>query len=300
MYIQEIPNKFQPNYRSSYPGYSSGKNMEEIFYEYFIKNKDNIITDYIYLPIYWTSFYVTRNYGKNISDLYVYLDTLDKHQKYFTIVQYACGIFVQNFDLNLKVFSAGGGGLNIKNNEIKTVNYPGAMQFKFCGNIGDIIVPLICNPPFPCININKDIYCSFMGRFETHVCRLKMRDALKNNDNVKIVQSTNFENYKNILNRSVFSLAPRGFGYTSFRIYEAILAESIPIYIWEDKKCLPFEDKIKWDDIAIIIHSDDIYKISNILETMTPEKINKMVENIRKVKYMFSFDYSFKYICEKI
>lgn len=300
MIIQEVPSTFQPNYRSVYPGYSSGKHIEEILYEYFLRNKDTIYSDYIYLPIFWTSFYIRRNYAANINDLYEFLETLDKTKKYFTIVQYASGIYIKNFDLNIKVICAGGGGLNIKNNEIRVVNYPEAVGHTFCGNSGDVIIPLICNPLFPYINIEKNILCSFMGRFETHVCRLKMRDCLKNNENIKMFKSTNFENYKQILNRSVFSLAPRGFGLTSFRIYEALLAESIPIYIWEDKKVLPFEDKINWDDIAIIIHSDDIDKISNILETMTPEKINKMVENIRKVKYMFSFDYSFKYICEKI
>ena len=301
MYILDIPKQFQPSYVSNYPGYSSGKNMEEIFFEYFLKNKDKIESDYIYIPIFWTSFYITRNYAKNIEDLYTYLETLDKSKKYFTIVQYASGIFVKNFGLNLLVFSSGGGGLNINNNQtVHDIYFNNLTRAMFFGNKGDYILPLICNPSFPFLNLNKDIFCSFMGRFDTHPCRFKMQNELKQNNKIQMFQSTNFENYKNILNKSIFSLAPRGYGYTSFRIYEALLAESIPIYIWEDKKVLPFEDKINWDDIAIIIHSDDIDKISNILETITSEKINKMVENIRKVKYMFSFDYSFKYICEKI
>ena len=43
MKILDIPKEFQPSYKSNYPGYSSGKNMEEIFYELFIK--DNIETE---------------------------------------------------------------------------------------------------------------------------------------------------------------------------------------------------------------------------------------------------------------
>ena len=55
MKILTVPNIYQPSYRSVYPEYSCGKNIEEIFHEYFINEKDNIDTDYIYIPIYWTS-----------------------------------------------------------------------------------------------------------------------------------------------------------------------------------------------------------------------------------------------------
>ena len=114
-----LPKEFQPKYKSTYPCYSSGKNIEEELYNYYINN--NISSSYIYIPIFWTSYYVTHNYGENIQPLYKWLDTLDKTKKYFTIVQYASGIFVKNFNLDILVFSAGGGGLNLKNN--KTIQY---------------------------------------------------------------------------------------------------------------------------------------------------------------------------------
>ncbi len=112
MIILDIPKEFQPNYVSTYPEYSSGKNMEEVFFNFFLKNKNEFEmnnSEYIYLPVFWTSYYVVNNYAKNIDSLYLWIDKLDKTKKYFTIVQYASGIFVKNFDLNLLVFSAGGG-----------------------------------------------------------------------------------------------------------------------------------------------------------------------------------------------
>ena len=60
MIILDVPSKFKPEYKSDYPSYTSGKNMEEICYEYFLLNKDNINTEYIYLPVFWTSYYVTN------------------------------------------------------------------------------------------------------------------------------------------------------------------------------------------------------------------------------------------------
>jgi len=298
MLICEVPLKFLPNYKSNYPCYTLGKNMEEICYEYFSLFKDKIVSDYIYLPIFWTSYYVTHDYANNIDELYDWLSTLDKTKKYFTIVQYASGIYVKNFDLNILVFSAGGGGLNIKNSSTsREVTYYGLNRHIFFGNKGNYDLPLICLPLFPSINLNKDIFCSFMGRFDTHKCRIDMKNILINNVNFKFFDSINFEEYKNIINRSVFTLAPRGYGYTSFRIYEAIAGNSIPIYIWEDKKILPYSDIINWDDIAVIINSNEISELPNILEKIN---IEEKINNIAKVKHMFTFNFMCEYIKTKI
>lgn len=298
MLICDIPSNFKPNYMSQYPSYTSGKNIEEICYEYFLTFKDIIDSDYIYLPIFWTTYYVTHNYANNIDELYNWLDTLDKSKKYFTIVQYASGILVKKFDLNILVFSAGGGGLNINDNSTsRYINFYGLNRHIFFGNKADYDIPLICLPLFPCLNLNKDIFCSFMGRFDTHKCRIDMKNILEHNTNFKFFNSVNFEEYKNIINRSVFTLAPRGYGYTSFRIYEAIAGNSIPIYIWEDKKILPYSDIINWDDIAVIINSNEISELPNILEKIN---IEEKINNILKLKHMFTFNYIFDYIKTKV
>jgi len=51
MLICDVPSKFQPNYKSDYPPYSSGKNIEEICYDYFLTSKNSINSEYIYLPV---------------------------------------------------------------------------------------------------------------------------------------------------------------------------------------------------------------------------------------------------------
>jgi hypothetical protein len=298
MEIVNVPKEFQPLYMSDYPCYTSGKNMEEILFDYFIENKESIKTNMVYLPVFWTSYYVSHNYMDKIDNLYLWLDTLDKSKNYFTIVQCAFGIFVKNFDLNIKVFSAGGGGLNINGyNNIHEETYYGLTRSIFFGNKGNFDIPLLCLPLFPSININKNIYCSFMGRFDTHKCRINMKNALMNNPNFLFYDSVNFEEYKNIINRSIFTLAPRGFGYTSFRIYEAILANSIPIYIWDDKKILPFSDELNWEDFCIIINSNEINKLPEILKNTD---IIKMQNKICEIKELFTFDNISKYIVRKI
>ena len=143
--------------------------------------------------------------------------------------------------------------------------------------------------------IMDDIYCSFMGRFDTHPCRVSMKQIM--NDRIKCYKSTDFNQYVNLLNRSIFTLSPRGYGYTSFRIYEAILAGSIPIYIWDDKCILPFNDIIDWDKIAIIIKADEL----NILEEkMNNINIKKYQDEIKKIRHLMTIEKTFDYIKNNI
>ena len=298
MKLLDVPKEFQPHYISNYPGYSSGKNIEEIFYEMFKNNKDTIHTDLIYIPVFWTSYYVMHNHNFNITPLIEWLDTLDKTKKYFTTIQYDSGICVKDLQLPIIVFSAGGGGLNTINKYMPTkYNYDNLTRYIFLGNKGHFDIPLICKPLFPSLNIEKNIYCSFMGRYDTHFCRADMRNTLHKNNKFQFYQSVNFEKYKDILNRSIFTLAPRGFGYTSFRLFEAIMANSIPIYIWHGEKILPFDDIINWEDFSVIINASDIKKLPDILEKIN---ISEKQYNLKKIKDKFTFEHTFKYIKSKI
>lgn len=297
MIIESVPSIFQPNYTSSYPSYSSGKNMEEVFYGFFLKEHENIQTDMVYLPVFWTSYYVTNGYGERIEPLYDWLDKLDKNKKYFTIVQYASGIYIKNSIPNLTVYSAGGGGLNFKSSSVKVESFYNLTRHIFYGNTADHTIPLICSPTFPCLNLERNIFCSFMGRFDTHKCRFGMNEVLKDDNRIVFYESVGYHAYKHILNTSIFTLAPRGYGYTSFRIYEAILAESIPIYIWEDKKVLPFEDILNWDEFSIVIHEDEIKNLPNLLQNCN---IPEMQIKLKEVKHYFTFEGTFDYIRKKI
>lgn len=298
MKIQEIPEIFKPKYKSDYPSYSNGKNIEELYYEKFINEKNNIKTDLIYLPIFWTSYYLLNNYAQNIDELYNFLDTLDKSKKYFTIVQYASGIFVKNFNLNIIVFTAGGGGLNIKdNNIIRIVRFSKLYRHIFYGNTGDYILPLLCLPLLKDIKIKRPIFCSFIGRLDTHKCRYDLYENLKENNKFIFLKSSNKDQYEKILNTSIFSLCPRGYGYTSFRLFEAICCGSIPIYVWEDKKVLPFEDILDWNKFSIIINSKEINLLPSLLEKIN---IEDMKIELDKVKTKFDFESSFKYLISKI
>jgi len=303
MQIQDVPPQLQPEYTSNYPPYSSGKNIEEIIFEQLIKEKDKIETDYIYLPVFWTSYYIINDY-KTTEELLRWMESLDKTKTYFTVVQYDSGIYVNHQinnakDLNIVTFSAGGGGLNTEES-IREYEFHGLRRMFFNGTKGDYIIPLICSPQFPNTNSERDIYCSFMGRFDTYFSRMDMKHALENStnkDKFKLFETTNYEEYNQIINRSIFTLAPRGYGFTSFRLYEAIYANSIPIYIWDNEIALPFSDKIDWNEFCVIIHSSKINQLEQILEKVN---IPEMQQKLQEIKSVFTFEYTTNYIIEKI
>jgi len=82
--IESVPNIFKTKTNIIYPPHNDII-CEEYFMNYFMNN--NIESEYIYLPILWTSFYIGRNYGNaNMDDLQSYLNSLDRNKKYFTII----------------------------------------------------------------------------------------------------------------------------------------------------------------------------------------------------------------------
>jgi hypothetical protein len=265
MEIVNVPPIFQPNYISDYPSYSSGKNMEEIVYENLKKNRENIKTNMVYLPVFWTSYYLKTNYFDGIDLLCKWMETLDKNKKYFTIVQCDYGILIKNVKINIIAFSSGGGGINIdKNSCIIDTSYYGLNRSLFSGIKGNYDIPLICLPQFSTLNINRDIYCSFMGRFDTHKCRIDMKNALYTDKNFLFYNSVDYEIYKNI---------------------------------WHDKIILPYSDEIDWNEFSIIIHSNDIGNLPNILKSVD---IPKMQNKIETVKQLFTFDKITEYITKII
>jgi hypothetical protein len=242
-----------------------------------------------------------HDYKDESKELSNWLETLDKSKKYFTVVQFDSGIFVNSYniqkELNITVFSAGGGGLNTTAS-IKEYEFHGMKRWFFNGQKGTYDIPLICSPQFPATkSIEKDIYCSFMGRFDTYFSRMDMKLALEHNDKFKLFDSVSYEEYQNIINRSIFTLAPRGYGFTSFRLYEAIFANSIPVYIWDNEISLPFSDEINWDDFCIIVHSS---KISTIEQLLQNADINKMQKNLQSMKSRFTFLHTVDYMIRKL
>lgn len=245
---------------------------EEYFYDYYHNN--NITTDREYIPILWTNLYISRNYGNsNMDDVQSYLDSLDRNKKYFTVLQYDDGILQNIDDLDIVVFCSGGGGQ--KNVPEKNIGYP---------------IPLVCQPREH-INKNRDrdILCSFIGS-NTHPLRNLMTQKLNSLPGFDIVLSKiSYDQFIDKMERSIFSLCPRGYGATSFRICESLQQGSIPIYVY-DKDWSPWIDEFDFNEIGLKIHESQIDEIPNMINSLTEEDLNRLRKNGEKI-YNEYFDY---------
>jgi len=261
-----IDERFRPKSLLTYPP-NNEKLFEEFFYDEFIKT--TFLTERIYLPIFWTNYYISKNYGKdNLDDLQLVINNLDKTKKYFTIVQYDDNILNNLNDLDILIFAQGGYG------KYKNKTYP---------------IPLNCQINNYDYDVKeKDIFCSFVGR-KTHKIRNIIFDKFKNNEEYFISESIDYELFKNIMNRSAFSMCPRGYGLTSFRISESLYNNSIPVYIY-DELFLPFKDLFNFEDIGILIHENELDKTHQILKSKTNLDINNYLLNGKKIyNDFFSF-----------
>lgn len=257
----KVPEHFQPKHPFMYPG----DNAIDFERWYMIHHKWN--SGRIYLPVMWTAFYCKQR--NSIGALQKFLDSLDKTKKYYTIVQYDDGILNDVSKLDLFTFSMSG----------KPMDYP---------------LPLLCQDhKFPPAD-KKDIFCSFMGR-NTHPIRSEIL-KIKEKGWLITDQVKKLPEFCNILSRSVFTLCPRGYGPTSFRIKEAMQYGSIPVYI-SDNFIEPH--KIPFPLYGVKI--EDIRILAEVLKDIHPNILQEMQNKIKKMyDAYYTYEANFKIINEVI
>jgi hypothetical protein len=104
--------------------------------------------------------------------------------------------------------------------------------------------------------------------------------------------------YLNIMSKSRFTLAPRGYGRTSFRLYEALRLGSIPVYIY-DEPWLPYTEEIDWSKMAVLVHVDELGGIYERLCSITEDEVAAMLAYYKKHSHLFSYEGMCEYIVRR-
>lgn len=271
--------RFKSSY-PEYPPYHKGLYLEEYFYKYYTENL--IDTNYYYLPIFWTFCYNEQK-DKNIQNV---LNKLDPQYIYFTVSQHDDAIKEKH---NLKIINFAAGGRN-----------------------GGVPIPLIASPiPKPQKEINKTILCSFVGTYSAAqgIIRNKLYEIYHKDSDFyfskptlwsPIIKNEQINEFIHITNASEFTLCPRGYGLQSFRFYESIQLNSIPIFVY-NQEWFPFSDIIDWDSFCIRIHEKDIHNIKKIIKTKTKEDKEKMLINAKNIyEKFFTIESTTKTIIKKL
>jgi hypothetical protein len=268
--ILDVPSKFLPKMTMRYPPHHDTNNpmTEELCYNYLVKNYKTLNIDHIYIPIQWTALHLQNNWGNDTREVTAFCQNLNEkypNEKFFTVVQWDGGTLVPINNCN--IFACSG---NFNSQIGKNSIYEP--------------IPLKVDP-HPTYS-NKKYKVGYCGR-STHDIRKKMIDLLSNIDEEFKIYDTDtnhmtdvhFKIFRDILNESIFSLCPRGYGPTSFRLYESIQVGSIPIII-SDVDWLPFKQYINWNKLSVIVDPKDIKNIPKIVDELIDSK-----EYIKMLEY---------------
>jgi hypothetical protein len=267
--ILDVPQYLLPKMPIQYPPHQKQNPMiEEKFLKYFSKNYGSIKSDLIYIPIQWTAYHLLNNYGENLELLNGFIsDVFEKFsgEKFFTFVQYDGGTLVELN--NCRIFACSG-----------------SFASKIGKNSSYEPIPLYSDPHRVWKQKKKSYKAVFMGRI-THDIRKKMLNSLSGIEGFKLqtiesnkIDKSDVRIFKNLISKSIFGLCPRGYGPTSFRLYETIQLGSIPIIISDDF-WLPFKDQIKWSDLALLVSPKNIDNIPSLVDELIESgKYKLMIE----------------------
>ena len=213
-------------------------------------------------------------------------------RRYFTIVQHCKGVY-------------GSTGIVLPNNVriIGTSDPTAATRLEYNNNTDQIRRPNITIPLLPRQTISlcderRDVFLSFQGRFDTHRIRRDMLKVFEKSNGVVIRRSGAHSDYVKLLQRSVFALCPRGFGNTSFRLWESLQAGAIPVYIG-DVYSLPLG--FPADELCILCHPNEMKDLEKRLRAISSERIAEYQQAIRKHRTKWcTVDGMVSYICTHI
>ena len=264
----------------TYAGYS-GPWLENQFFQSFINTWQVTRTPLrrIYVPIAWTDCLHKGSLREDVQDT---LDGLNPIFDYFSVSQLDLAFGHPDLrlelpaDLDFILYSAGGPppGIAHRNSLLRVIP-----------------VPLLKEELVP-TGLVKSIAVSSQSSL-THPLRREIYSAHWRN----FLFLNPGDDWKVVLESSEFALAPRGFGITSFRMYEAIQLGTVPVYVWELEKWLPYQELVDWNSLAIIAEASDIASLTSLIQAAN---ISLMQEALKAHKHMFTYNFTIQYIKDHV
>ncbi len=284
--ILDVPPSLCPSPPFPYPGHQRGPMIEE-FADQYLRTCAERTTQWplerawTYVPAYWTNHACwlsrQRRFARKIAAWRMrrFLQTLPAGRRYFTVSQHDDGLAQRGaYQPNRPIYEFSAGG------------------------VGDVPIPLLCDLHRP-IPKRRDIRASFVGALSTVTHRYAARDAMAaalagrseylirdvtpvwgDVDSRSLAEKS--AEFIETMCRSVFALCPRGYGKTSFRLYEAMQLGCIPVYIY-DEPWLPYADAIDWNEICVLVHISQADRLHDILSSKTDRDIAAMRNRIAEL-----------------
>ncbi len=232
MTMLEVPSQFRRPWQK-HPYWRPGPSVSNgSWFEHYVKDRGlKLGDDWIYVPITWGCY---RKGKKWTSAMNWLRKKYQKGRRYLTVCSHPRGLE------------------DIKPSWLTVAGY----------SHGDVLLPLVTNrtETLPIGTLEKKYKSNFIGSVDRHTdikqIRSRMVKAMPEDAYLAVNKKVPFDEYYQVLQQSEYTFSPRGNGPSSYRMYEALAAGSVPVYIWEGKCCLPFADQVNWDEIAVIQEKD--------------------------------------------
>jgi hypothetical protein len=311
IHIAPLPTLFRPGTSHVYPPFKKGRYLEEYVYEWLLrqveegegkkgegkkekgeekeKKEEKEDKGWVYLPVFWTHLQNHPGFSTNRSKYQHVLNQCLRGYpagtRFFTCVQHDDGV-----------------GLALP---------AGTRVYGCC--TGDVPLPLIYEDTterlmtYPRRSFHeRDILLSFVGTVGTHPVREVLRRTLEDKTGVVFssrgswsvsVGASDAERFLEVTARSRFCLAPRGYGRSSFRFFEAMLLDVVPVYVWDDEEWLPYKGVVPYDTFCISLPVSEISGLYERLVGVGEEEYQQKVEALRQWRSWFRLEGMCQWLC---
>lgn len=281
---------FQPGTDIRYPPFNvATTTIEEYFYEFQRNKSGNQMGLIFYLPLFWTNIF---NHGIN-PDTKIQELGFNGLSGLFTVVQHDDGLrdYIHQFP-NLKIFSAGHYYPSQKEHIIPLI-YEDGGYLNQRRNQWD--------------QQDKKYLGSFVGS-ATHPLRTELYELFKDDKDFYFsmkewtnkVVSFDQEEFISKTLESKFGFAPRGYGCTSFRLYEIFKLGVVPVFIHDDELQIPYQDVFDFNEICVLCHIKDLSGLKSKLLAIKEDEYEAMLTRYQEVKDYFTMSGMCRYILSKI
>jgi len=262
IFVLPVPSWSRPkSSKPRYPKYSNGWGIEQDFAEfvefrYPFRVKDARTADFLYLPIFWTRLqspgFSRVQVGSRLAavvDPYLHFGS-----RLLTLCQHDDGPCV---DLgSATVYLGSRQGADGKDAPLLAEPVPGLLR-----------------------KPKRDVFMSFVGRAETHPIRSELIQAVRADSKVLIeTKKVRPRKFASILARSKIVLAPRGYGGSSFRFFEALKYGAVPWLVGEPDT-RPFKRVVAWEEYSFYSRNVDEFKEQ--LQNLSIELVDKKLDSVR-------------------
>jgi hypothetical protein len=200
-------------------------------------------------------------------------------------------VFFWNHDRDFKDYNE----TTLKNKNCRVINYNTSEK---TGN--DIVVPFWTMEDIAPIKEEKQIYCSFIGRMTHETRRLIARKIIEyDSPKFQYFNSLAYNEYRKKLSQTKFSLCPRGAGLSSYRFFECIHANTIPVLI-ADSVVLPYQDELDYSKFSVRVLEKDAGNLELMYSSFKSLDYDSLMMNLNQVRNNFSLPFIQKYIHDEL